>query len=247
MKSAFSKVLSPLEGLTKLLINTYFKDGDSKASNSYVVMYNPQSYDEEYKIYFDKPKTNGTKEVPKFKYINAKSLTIELMFDATGASLSEGAKIQSGALDLSKKVKKEKSTYNTIRDFLADLSTIDSKTHKPKFAEVVWGDLSFTGVLETSKVTHNLFGSDGRPIRSKVSCTFKEFQSLKEQAAQAKTSSPDVTKFKQVLDQDNLPLISYDAYEDPGFYLELARVNRINNFRGLTNGTKLRLPPVNKR
>lgn len=251
MGLSFSNVLNPLEGLVKLLINT-FDDEFVTGSKSFVVMYNPSGYFQEYKNQYEKIKTTGNKESLKFKHISASSITVELLFDATGASTTsassdstskaKGSKI----IKLSDEVIKQKNTHDAIKKLLDELNNIKGEKHKPKFAQLIWGSLDFKGVLESAKVTHALFGSDGKPIRSKVDCTFRTHQSLKEQAAEAKKNSPDLTRFKQVKAEDNLTLISHDTYDDPKYYLELARVNRLNNFRALRNGSRLRLPPIEK-
>ncbi|MEM9337725.1 MAG: hypothetical protein AAGA66_03295 [Bacteroidota bacterium] len=251
MGIAFSNVLNPLEGLVKLLINTFNEEDFNKPSKSFVTMYNPQSFDHQVKPIYEKTKVSGNKEIQKFKYIQADTLSLELLFDATGASVSDGSKYPIADLigekvDLQAKVKKDKSTYDAIQELLLELYNAASETHKPRYVEIIWGSLNFRGVLESSKTTHSLFGADGRPIRSKVACVFKNHESLAQQAARTKKNSPDLTRFKQVKDEDNLPLIAQDTYEDPRFYLELARVNRINNFRALRNGSRLRLPPVEK-
>ena len=46
---------------------------------------------------------------------------------------------------------------------------------------------------------------------------------------------------------DELPLITYDIYGDPHYYLEVARANKLTDFRNLRAGTTLHFPPVDKR
>ena len=46
---------------------------------------------------------------------------------------------------------------------------------------------------------------------------------------------------------DELLLITYDIYGDPHYYLQLARANRLTDFRTLRAGTTLNFPPLDKR
>ena len=84
-------------------------------------------------------------------------------------------------------------------------------------------------------------------MRATINASFKKSVSRTEQAAQARLTSPDLTHFKIVNEGETLPLIAQKIYGDPNFYLEIARVNNLNNFRKLKAGQQLILPPVNKK
>jgi len=43
---------------------------------------------------------------------------------------------------------------------------------------------------------------------------------------------------------DTLDLIADNNYDDPSYYLQLARANRLKNFRKLKPGMRLILPPI---
>jgi nucleoid-associated protein YgaU len=45
---------------------------------------------------------------------------------------------------------------------------------------------------------------------------------------------------------DSLPALCYQIYGDPGYYLEVARFNRLDDFRRLQPGTRVVFPPVRK-
>ena len=59
-------------------------------------------------------------------------------------------------------------------------------------------------------------------------------------------SSPDLTHRVTVKDGDILPLLTYKTYNDQSYYLQVARVNRLRNFRRLVAGTTLVFPPIAK-
>jgi nucleoid-associated protein YgaU len=45
---------------------------------------------------------------------------------------------------------------------------------------------------------------------------------------------------------DTLPLLCYQVYEDPSYYLQVAKANNLSNFRKLEQGTELFFPPIAK-
>ena len=161
------------------------------------------------------------------------------MFDATGASQPEGSSI-------AEQVLQDKTTGQAIDDLITAMHEIKGDKHRPRFLSITWGGLIFQGLLESATVNHKLFSPSGLPIRSVMSCTFKGHDSFEKQAAEQKKQSPDLTKFKQVREEDSIWLISEDTYESSNFYLEIARVNKLSNFRALKNGSSLRLPPIQK-
>ena len=249
MAISYTRVNNPQDGLDKLRIDIYPNETASAPDVGYLAMYNPTGFSQEFKNVYDKAKVSGNQEVNVFKHIEAPTLNIELLLDATGASISKPSKAsfagEGTVHDLTEMVRGH-NTFDAICIFLDDLNSVKGEDHKPGFVEVSWGHFIFRGILESAKVSHTLFKANGVPIRSKVNCTFKSQKSLEEQQAETKKNSPDLTRFKMVKAEDTLPLIAFDVYEDTSFYLELARINKLNNFRSLRNGIKLRLPPVKK-
>lgn len=209
------------------------KDGEFK------VMYNPSTYTQEYVNTFEKVKVEGNKETLEFKNTESESMTFEFLFDATGTSLS-------GKSNMAEQIIKDGRTDKAINKFLDMTFKNHGNTHQPRFVQLQWGDFIFEGRLVKATVAHKLFDNKGYPLRSTMNCEFRTHQSIEEQAKEKKNESPDLTKQKLVREEDTLPLLSFDEYQDPGFYLELAKVNRINNFRRLGAGRKLVLPPVDK-
>ena len=65
-------------------------------------------------------------------------------------------------------------------------------------------------------------------------------------SAIAKLFSADLTHVHLVKDGETLPAIAHQIYGDPKYYVEIARVNNLRNFRSLKPGMELILPPVNK-
>jgi nucleoid-associated protein YgaU len=60
-------------------------------------------------------------------------------------------------------------------------------------------------------------------------------------------SSPDLTHSVQVKDGDLLPLLTSQIYKDQNYYLQVAKVNKLKNFRKLKAGTTLVFPPISNK
>ena len=86
----------------------------------------------------------------------------------------------------------------------------------------------------------------GRPIRATINATFKGDEPRLLQAAFDKLFSSDLTHVRIVKAGETLPLISKDVYGETSYYLEIARINGLKNFRNLEAGTELILPPIEK-
>ncbi len=230
-----------LEGLAKMTISAFPNENydDREVLETFVMMYNPNTYSQQYKNNYVKPKVKGSTSTLVFTHTEPETVTFEYLFDATGASLSGSSNIADQVLD-------DGSTDKVIRKFLEVTYRRSGNTHQPNFLKLRWGDFEFRGVLEGATVTHKMFSLDGNPIRSTVNCTFRKHTSLIEQAVEERRNSPDMTHYHLVKGGDTLHAIAYKAYGDPSFYLELARVNNLINFRKLTPGQRLVLPPVKK-
>jgi nucleoid-associated protein YgaU len=110
----------------------------------------------------------------------------------------------------------------------------------------VWGTLVFPCVLESVDYRFTLFAEDGTPLRAVAKCTFCEHVPEAEAEQEKDAKSPDLTHLRDVRDGDTLPLLAYDVYADAQLYLEVARVNKLINFRRLRPATRLSFPPLDK-
>jgi nucleoid-associated protein YgaU len=63
----------------------------------------------------------------------------------------------------------------------------------------------------------------------------------------AMLSSPDLTHSVNVKDGDILPLMTHKIYKNQHYYLQVAKVNKLKNFRRLNAGTTLTFPPITKK
>ena len=63
------------------------------------------------------------------------------------------------------------------------------------------------------------------------------------QGRQANLQSPDLTHRRVVKEGDTLPLLCREIYGAPAYYLRVAQVNGLDDFRILTPGQELFFPP----
>jgi nucleoid-associated protein YgaU len=79
-----------------------------------------------------------------------------------------------------------------------------------------------------------------------AACTFCESVPGAERVRRDNASSPDLTHLRDVREGDTLPLLAQEIYGNPHLYLEVARVNRLVNFRRLRPASRLSFPPLDK-
>lgn len=153
-------------------------------------------------------------------------LKFDTMFDGTGV------------LEGTKPVKDQLSTLDLI------IYKYDGKKHEPNVVNILWGSENFNGRLHSMDRKFTLYSTEGDPLRAELKLTFVSYISSAEQASVANRSSPDLTHMIQVKAGDTLPALCLKIYRDASYYLEIARINRLSNFRHLIPGTELVFPPL---
>ncbi len=222
--------------LEKMKIVSYDK-GDYKESSKageYIVLLNPETYSETYKISYVKPIGGGTKGGElKFDRVLPDELKHSFLFDGTGV------------LD------EPKSVTEQIDDFRKVVFDYSGDIHQPRYLKLIWGDSGkkelFKGRLLDLKITYTLFKPDGSPLRAKGEATFKTSIDKELEELTKKNNSPDLSHFRTVKAGDTLPLMAYRIYGDPSYYLEVARVNKLRNIGNLEVGTRIFFPPIDKK
>jgi len=137
-----------------------------------------------------------------------------------------------------------------VQDLLQLIYVMNPDTHKPNFLRLLWGDFSFGNssgfncLLKDLQINYTLFSPEGKPLRAKLSATFMRYVEPELRVREEGKNSPDVTHLRKVKAGDTLPLMTYDIYRDPTYYLQVAKVNGLVNFRRLKNNQDLRFPPL---
>lgn len=258
-------IFSPLGGLEKLKITAFEDDNYEASTGTFVVMYNPTSFS--YQVTSDWLPEEGVDPDARqmqFRANKSDSVSFEFLFDATGAS-PPGNDV-AGDVDLSylgdnnvsrdlissnresaiEIIREDKHVDRAINIYLEMTQNIQSATHTPNYLQINWGAYQFRGVVQNTTINYKLFNSAGLPIRATVTSRFAQSLSRKEQAAIAGRESADLTHKRIVKAGDTLPLMAKRIYGDSKFYLEIAKVNNLKNFRNLKIGQELILPPIQK-
>ncbi len=207
--------------------------GKTEAKDNIEALINPETYTLEYKVKTSDQQGQGTSGAQtKFEYTMPEELTFEFLFDNTG--IIDGKGNRDGVFD-------------EVNHFRNMLTQYQGNSHEPYHLKLIWGNLVFKGRAVELEITYKLFNPDGQPIRAVAKAKFKGSIEEKKRAARENKSSPDLTHFRKVKAGDTLSLLCYRIYGDPKYYLQVAEVNGLGNFRSLAPGTNLVFPPFGKK
>ena len=227
--------------LEKLKICAFDNDNfTGKGVKEIQVAINPEKYSHDYQICYSKVNAPGSSAgSPKFNRTPSDKVSFELVFDGTGAipTILPGV-IPGGVTG---------SVADQIEEFKNVVFKVKGKIHSPYFLRLSWGTLQFECRLQQLNIQFTLFKPDGSPLRARAGAEFVGYQNEKLQNAETKKSSPDLSHIVTVKKGDILPLLCYRIYQDSSFYLQVAAVNNLVNFRNLKPGSKLLFPPITER
>jgi nucleoid-associated protein YgaU len=135
---------------------------------------------------------------------------------------------------------------------LLHLTTVETHgdKHRPPVCRLKWGacGVFFQGVLQQLEQHFTLFMEDGTPVRATAKCTFKQWQSNKDDLKKQNLMSADVAKIWIVRQGQSLADIAAHEYGDPRKWRAIADANDIADPLRLAVGATLVLPalrPVN--
>jgi hypothetical protein len=175
------------------------------------------------------------------------TLNFEFLFDGTGVvpAPSELGDIPLvGALASALSPPKEFVVMDEIKRFNKLVYDYSGGIHRPRQLLLVWGSLVFSCVLSSVQYRYTLFRPDGTPLRAVAACSFCESVPDALRVRKDNATSPDLTHLRDVREGDTLPSMAYEIYGKPELYLEVARVNKLVNFRRLRAATRVEFPPL---
>ncbi len=226
-------------GLQKMVIESYNDPAFGSRRAECTVMVNPDKFDIGYSIEYDSnPRHGNIGTQMKFKKVNPAELTLNFVYDSTGIIPgTEG-----------------KDVENEISNLLKVIADFDGTTHRTPYCKIMWGVFAsnnyyfsvYQGVLTNVTIQYKLFRPDGKPIRAVVVAKFKSAYANGLRIGMERKSSPDLTHIRTVKQGDKLPLMTKEIYETSAYYLEIARINGLDNFRQLEPGTQLYFPPIDQ-
>jgi hypothetical protein len=194
-------------------------------------MMNPENYTQEIKMEFENGQGQGTSgSQPRFKLKPPEELSFEILFDNTGI--------------IDKNPRSDIAT--DIENFKQFLMGYEGDIHQPKFFKFVWGTSLMKGICVLLNIAYKLFNPNGKPIRAICKVSIRELKEEELRVAEERNSSPDLTHYRTIKKGDTLPLMCYRIYGHSRYYWQVAKVNKLSNFRDLQAGTELFFPPIDK-
>ena len=239
--------------LKKLKIKAKDKSGKELV---YSALVNPETYVVRQKVNYNPappPQGNPGKN-QQYNNTPPPDIQFDFIFDSTGvvpkpldglAGALGGIPI-AGAIAAALAAPPKYDILAEIEAFKNIVLTYDGDIHEPRDVQLLWGTLSFTGKLTSLQFNYKLFQPDGTPIRAVATAAFTGSIDDNLREALKKSNSPDLTHIRKVAAGDTLSLMTYKIYGDASYYLEVARINKLINFRNLEPGTELFFPPINK-
>lgn len=216
--------------MEKLKIYPYRDLSAAPAGSPFEVSINPEKLTFARTVKFNEGDTPTTKRtVTQFQGFDTDTMNFELVIDGTG--------IASETNSVDEELQKLQDT----------LYEYDGEIHKPHYLKITWGQNNkFVCHLKTMNIQYTLFKSNGDPLRAKVALSFLEYTDVREAEAIYNSSSPDMTHVRTVTEGDHLPQMCQEIYGDMKYYIPVARMNGLTNFRNLPVGTQLIFPPLKK-
>lgn len=216
--------------------------------DTYVVQVNPGSYTMNQLLSYSRHQGQGASaSVAHFSDSPPVNLTFEFLFDGTGV-VPEPSELGDvplvGAIASALSGPKKFVVKDEIDKFDNLVYRYEGSVHRPRPLLLVWGGLVFSCVLSSVSYRFTLFKPDGTPLRVVAACTFCESIPDAVRVRKENPMSPDLTHQRDVRDGDTLPVLVNEIYGKPELYLEVARANRLFNFRKLRSTSRLSFPPL---
>lgn len=230
--------------LVKLQIKAYSDETfrTEVANGEFRTLLNPEKYTFKYKVEQNSRQGSGTSSTsPKYNRTPPEDLELEFIFDRTGVLINYGG---AGTADDTISADEGIGIADDIDLFKRVVFDYNGEEHRPNYLVISWGSLLFKGVLTEMDIIFKLFKADGTPLRASATAKFKGFIEDNLRVAIENNSSPDLTHVRIVKEGDTLPLMAHRIYGASEYYLELAKVNKITNFRKLEVGQKIFFPPI---
>ncbi|NJM39052.1 MAG: LysM peptidoglycan-binding domain-containing protein [Akkermansiaceae bacterium] len=231
--------MASLGQLEKMEI-TAFSDAEfteEVADGKFITQVNPEKVSLKYEIESPEDQAQGTSATEAtFGKIKPQELSFEFMFDATGAIPNPD-----GSSPIN-----DDGVFEKVKHFLSVVYEYNGEEHKPNNVQIAWGRLLFKCVLKSVNIDYRLFRPDGTPLRAVASAAFTGSVEERLRVAIDAPASPDITHTRSVRDGETLLQLTQEIYGHSRYYLEVARANRLTNFRKLKTGQIISFPPIAK-
>ncbi len=228
--------------LQKLRIFSYKTKDRKGSSEEFEAMFNPESVRQSFKNHYHKVPTDSTGQgAVKYSYSLPSSVSMKLIFDDT--QVHDYLRV----IAINKHFNKHKSVAERVHEFTELLVTTVGDIHEPGHLVITWGKAAnFPCKLNSLDVNYTLFDRSGNPLRAELDVSFVEDDFPAAQTAKANLQSPDLTHYRMVKEGDQLPLMCEEIYGSTQYYMQVARVNKLKDFRNLKPGQEIYFPPIAK-
>jgi hypothetical protein len=221
------------QSLVKLPFNLKILAADKKGMPvpgvPFLAMFNPETIAITEELKWKHHDPHGSTGVST-QYVKTagRTFSLDIMLDGTGVN-TNGVKVPVPA---------------QVFLFRNVTTKVKGEKHMPNYLLLQYGALIVHCVMLTSTVTYTMFDPLGLPIRAKITASFTEVTQKGLMAKLAMFSSPDLTHKVVVKEGDILPLLTNTVYDNQDYYLQVAKANKLKNFRKLKTGDVLIFPPV---
>jgi hypothetical protein len=226
--------------LKKLTIKVYTKKARTGLPiGKFEAMFNPASFTEKYKIvYGTNQGLNSTNSQLNYSFSVPREVSLKLILDGTGVQ-------QMQILPFGNPL----TVAEQVNKFVNLVFQMNGTTHEPNFLKIEWGGkedggLIFDCRLANLNVTYTSFNRDGSPLRAELDLVLISDIEPKKRLAKENKSSPDLTHSRIVKSGDTLPLLCKEIYGTSQFYIRVAQVNNLDDFRNIRPGLELIFPPL---
>ena len=199
-------------------------------NSTFVAAINPESIKHSRVINVNTEDVSNTAfDVYQFKGYGKETIAFTLILDGTGYINSNAGSIRDQVNNLLK----------TVYDF-------QSSSHKAHYVQIVFGNTIKTKYwhCESLDVNYTLFDSSGDPLIAEVDLSFVIHRNKKKLMQGEPPFSPDVTHIHTFKEGDSLPAMCKAIYDDISYYMQIAEMNGLTNFRDIPVGKQLFFPPL---
>ena len=229
--------------LQKLTIKAYKDQQPHRTTiGTFEAMFNPTSLSQTYyNRYSTQQGLGSTGRQGMYIYSKPAELSLKLILDSTVRNeMGEGVPY------------KLQTVAQQVDQLLNLIFYMNGDTHQPNHLELMWGDLRFWGEskfachLSSIDIAYTTFDRSGRALRSELDLTLVADEPVQKRLARENKMSPDLTHSRIVKHGDTLPLLCKAVYGQASYYLRVAQVNNLDDFRNLTPGQELIFPPLER-
>lgn len=230
--------------LEKMKLQAYTDENFSdKKGAPFEVLINPESYSIKYRVEHNETQGQGTSHPQlHFTKILAQDIHFDFVFDSSGV-VKEASLLSIG---IPNPFAETPTIIDQIELFKQLMFVYQSETHRPNFVGLNWGTLLFKGQLTSMDIEYKLFKPDGTPIRAIAKADFRGYVEDDLRVALENPLSPDITHQRLFSTNDRFDLFTAKIYDNPNYYIDVAKANGLTSFRKIATGTRILFPPVEK-